>query len=132
MASTRGAGRRMADRSPRRYGARLARSLTGARTKVNPVLDPLVAIHREVHPRADLSQLQKAYDTAERLHAGVKRKSGEPYITHPLAVATIAAEIGMDTTTLVAALLHDTVEDTDYSLEELTEDFGPEVARLVD
>ncbi|MBP2332597.1 MULTISPECIES: bifunctional (p)ppGpp synthetase/guanosine-3',5'-bis(diphosphate) 3'-pyrophosphohydrolase [Corynebacterium] len=122
----------MADRSPRRYGARLARSLTGARTKVNPVLDPLVAIHREVHPRADLSQLQKAYDTAERLHAGVKRKSGEPYITHPLAVATIAAEIGMDTTTLVAALLHDTVEDTDYSLEELTDDFGPEVARLVD
>ncbi|MGV3113925.1 RelA/SpoT family protein [Corynebacterium freneyi] len=122
----------MADRSPRRYGARLARSLTGARTKVNPVLDPLVAIHREVHPRADLSQLQKAYDTAERLHAGVKRKSGEPYITHPLAVATIAAEIGMDTTTLVAALLHDTVEDTVYSLEELTADFGPEVARLVD
>ena len=122
----------MADRSPRRYGARLARSLTGARTKVNPVLDPLVAIHREVHPRADLSQLQKAYDTAERLHAGVKRKSGEPYITHPLAVATIAAEIGMDTTTLVAALLHDTVEDTDYSLEQLTDDFGPEVARLVD
>ena len=122
----------MADRSPRRYGARLARSLTGARTKVNPVLDPLVAIHREVHPRADLSQLQKAYDIAEKLHEGVKRKSGEPYITHPLAVATIAAEIGMDTTTLVAALLHDTVEDTDYSLDDLTGDFGPEVARLVD
>lgn len=125
-------GRRMADRSPRRYGARLARSLTGARTKVNPVLDPLVAIHREVHPRADLSQLQRAYDVAEKLHQGVKRKSGEPYITHPLAVATIAAEIGMDTTTLVASLLHDTVEDTDYSLDDLTRDFGPEVARLVD
>ena len=122
----------MAERSPRRYGARLARSLTGARTKVNPVLDPLVAIHREVHPRADLSQLQRAYDVAEKLHEGVKRKSGEPYITHPLAVATIAAEIGMDTTTLVAALLHDTVEDTDYSLDDLTGDFGPEVARLVD
>ncbi|MFC3850762.1 RelA/SpoT family protein [Corynebacterium hansenii] len=122
----------MADRSPRRYGARLARSLTGARTKVNPVLDPLVAIHREVHPRSDLSQLQRAYDVAEKLHEGVKRKSGEPYITHPLAVATIAAEIGMDTTTLVAALLHDTVEDTDYSLDDLTRDFGPEVARLVD
>ncbi|MEJ5919753.1 MULTISPECIES: RelA/SpoT family protein [unclassified Corynebacterium] len=122
----------MADLSPRRYGARLARSLTGGRTKVSPVLDPLVAVHKEVHPRADLSQLQKAYDTAERLHEGVRRKSGEPYITHPLAVATIAAEIGMDTTTLVAALLHDTVEDTDYSLDDLTQDFGPEVARLVD
>ena len=122
----------MAERFPRRYGARLARSLTGARTRVNPVLDPLIAIHREVHPRADLAQLQKAYDTAERLHVGVTRKSGEPYITHPLAVATIAAEIGMDTTTLVAALLHDTVEDTDYSLDDLTGDFGPEVARLVD
>ncbi|WP_295628226.1 bifunctional (p)ppGpp synthetase/guanosine-3',5'-bis(diphosphate) 3'-pyrophosphohydrolase [uncultured Corynebacterium sp.] len=122
----------MADRSPRRYGARLARSLTGSRTRVNPVLDPLVAIHREVHPRADLGQLQRAYDVAQRLHEGVKRKSGEPYITHPLAVATIAAEIGMDTTTLVAALLHDTVEDTDYSLDDLTAEFGPEVARLVD
>jgi len=96
------------------------------------VLDPLVAVHRQVHPRADLAVLQRAYDTAERLHDGVYRKSGEPYITHPLAVATIAAEIGMDTTTLVAALLHDTVEDTDYTLEDLERDFGPEVARLVD
>lgn len=122
----------MGDRSARRYGARLARSLTGGRTKIKPVLDPLVAVHREVHPRADLMVLQKAYDTAERLHEGVYRKSGEPYITHPLAVATIAAEIGMDTTTLVAALLHDTVEDTDYSLDDLSNDFGPEVARLVD
>ena len=122
----------MADLSARRYGARLARSLTGGRTKVSPVLAPLVAVHREVHPRADLAVLQKAYDTAERLHEGVFRKSGEPYITHPLAVATIAAEIGMDTTTLVAALLHDTVEDTDYSLDDLTADFGLEVARLVD
>lgn len=122
----------MGDRSARRYGARLARSLTGGRTKIKPVLDPLVAVHREVHPRADLMVLQKAYDTAERLHEGVYRKSGEPYITHPLAVATIAAEIGMDTTTLVAALLHDTVEDTDYSLDDLSIDFGPEVARLVD
>lgn len=122
----------MAEGPARRYGARLARSLTGNRTKIRPVLDPLVAVHRQVHPRADLAVLQRAYDTAERLHDGVYRKSGEPYITHPLAVATIAAEIGMDTTTLVAALLHDTVEDTDYTLEDLERDFGPEVARLVD
>ena len=116
----------------RSMSARLARSLTGGRVRINPVLDPLMSIHRQFHPKADAEVLNKAYDTAERLHEGVFRKSGDPYITHPLAVATIAAEIGMDTTTIVAALLHDTVEDTDYSLDDLTRDFGPEVARLVD
>lgn len=116
----------------RGMSARLARSLTGTRAKTNPVLDPLLSIHRQFHPRADAEVLSRAYDLAEHLHEGVFRKSGDPYITHPLAVATIAAEIGMDTTTLVAALLHDTVEDTDYSLEQLTDDFGAEVARLVD
>lgn len=116
----------------RSMSARLARSLTGGRVKINPVLDPLMSIHRQFHPKADAELLNNAYNTAERLHEGVFRKSGEPYITHPLAVATIAAEIGMDTTTIVATLLHDTVEDTDYSLEDLTRDFGPEVARLVD
>lgn len=116
----------------RSMSARLARSLTGTRVKSNPVLDPLLSIHRQFHPKADAEVLSRAYETAERLHEGVMRKSGDPYITHPLAVATIAAEIGMDTTTLVAALLHDTVEDTDYGLEQLTEEFGAEVARLVD
>lgn len=116
----------------RGMSARLARSLTGNRPKINPVLAPLLSIHRQFHPKADGAVLDRAYATAERLHDGVYRKSGDPYITHPLAVATIAAEIGMDTTTLVAALLHDTVEDTDYTLEQLTEDFGEEVARLVD
>ena len=76
--------------------------------------------------------LQKAYDIAEQRHEGQLRKSGDPYITHPLAVANILAELGMDTTTLVAALLHDTVEDTGYSLEQLTDDFGPEITHLVD
>ena len=66
------------------------------------------------------------------MHRGQIRKSGDPYITHPLAVAQICAELGMDTTTLVAALLHDTVEDTSYTLEALHGDFGPEVAHLVD
>jgi len=129
----------MTDRSRQRsnvgvrsMSARLARSLTGSRVKTNPVLDPLLSIHRQFHPRADAELLSRAYELAETLHEGVFRKSGDPYITHPLAVATIAAEIGMDTTTLVAALLHDTVEDTDYSLEQLTDDFGAEVARLVD
>lgn len=116
----------------RSMSARLARSLTGSRIKTNPVLDPLMSIHRQFHPKADVETLSLAYDTAERLHADVIRKSGDPYITHPLAVATICAEIGMDTTTLVAALLHDTVEDTDYSLDQLTDEFSAEVARLVD
>jgi guanosine-3',5'-bis(diphosphate) 3'-pyrophosphohydrolase len=100
--------------------------------QVNVVLEPLVATHRAVHPKADVRVLQRAYDTAEFLHRGQLRKSGDPYITHPLAVATILAELGMDTTTLVAAILHDTVEDTGYTLEQLREDFGGEVAHLVD
>lgn len=121
------------DKSSLWMASRIARSLTGSsRSRTNPVLGPLLAIHRRYHPRADIEVLNRAYATADRLHDGVVRKSGEPYITHPLAVATIAAEIGMDTTTLVAALLHDTVEDTEYSLADLTADFGEEVARLVD
>jgi GTP pyrophosphokinase len=66
------------------------------------------------------------------MHEGQRRKSGEPYITHPLAVAQILAELGMDTTTIVAALLHDTVEDTEYTMAQLRADFGGEVALLVD
>lgn len=117
----------------RRVRARLARRITAQRpASVKQVLEPLAAIHRELHPNADLALLQRAYDTAEELHRGQHRKSGDPYITHPLAVATILAELGMDTTTLVAALLHDTVEDTGYSVEQLTEDFGEKVAQLVD
>ncbi|MFD4292315.1 RelA/SpoT family protein [Rhodococcus sp. NPDC058532] len=117
----------------RRVRARLARRITAQRnTTIRPVLEPLVAIHRELYPKANLATLQRAYDVAEERHAHQKRKSGDPYITHPLAVATILAELGMDTTTLIAALLHDTVEDTGYSLEQLTGDFGEEVAHLVD
>nr|WP_240044485.1 bifunctional (p)ppGpp synthetase/guanosine-3',5'-bis(diphosphate) 3'-pyrophosphohydrolase [Nocardioides albidus] len=105
----------------------------GNRTQVaNPVLDPLFRAVRANHPKADLQLLERAYLTAERLHADQKRKSGDPYITHPLAVTTILAGIGMTEPTLVAALLHDTVEDTPYTLEECRRDFGDEVARLVD
>ncbi|CAM3215617.1 bifunctional (p)ppGpp synthetase/guanosine-3',5'-bis(diphosphate) 3'-pyrophosphohydrolase [Nocardioides dubius] len=96
------------------------------------MLEPLFRAVRANHPKADLALLERAYLTAERLHAPQKRKSGEPYITHPLAVTTILADIGMTEPTLVAALLHDTVEDTPYTLEQLTADFGEEVARLVD
>ncbi|MPY98324.1 MAG: RelA/SpoT family protein [Actinophytocola sp.] len=117
----------------RRVRARLARRITAQRpASVKQVLEPLAAVHRELHPSADLGLLQRSYDVAEELHRGQRRKSGDPYITHPLAVATILAELGMDTTTLVAALLHDTVEDTGYSLDKLRKDFGDEVSHLVD
>ncbi|MHA6794898.1 RelA/SpoT family protein [Pseudonocardia bannensis] len=117
----------------RRVRARIARRMTPQRVAVvKPVLEPLASVHRALHPKADLVLLQRAYDVAEQKHAHQKRKSGDPYITHPLAVATILAELGMDTITLVAALLHDTVEDTDYSLDRLRTDFGDEVAHLVD
>lgn len=80
----------------------------------------------------DLDKIVFAYETAARLHKNQKRDSGEPYITHPLAVAYIALSLGMDTDTICAALLHDTVEDTEYTLDELSKDFGADVAMLVD
>ncbi|HEX3813018.1 MAG TPA: bifunctional (p)ppGpp synthetase/guanosine-3',5'-bis(diphosphate) 3'-pyrophosphohydrolase [Mycobacteriales bacterium] len=118
----------------RRVRAKLTRRITAGQSPsgVKAVLEPLVATHRAAHPKADLKILQRAYDIAEQHHRGQLRKSGDPFITHPLAVSTILAELGMDTTTLVAALLHDTVEDTAYSLQELHDGFGGEVAHLVD
>ena len=105
----------------------------GARSKMTtPEIEPLVRALRANHPKADVSLIERAYATAEKAHRGQMRKSGEPYITHPVAVATILAEVGMTSPTLAAALLHDTVEDTDYSLEQLTADFGPAIAQLVD
>jgi GTP pyrophosphokinase len=95
-------------------------------------LDPLIKTLRQYHPRSDTRVLQRAYETAAYLHREQKRRSGEAYITHPLAVATILAELGMTVPTLAAALLHDTVEDTGYSLDALREDFGDEIAGLVD
>jgi guanosine-3',5'-bis(diphosphate) 3'-pyrophosphohydrolase len=103
-----------------------------ARPQVSPILEPLLVTVRSADPKADTSLLERAYAVAERAHSGQTRKSGDPYITHPVAVATILAELGMPTSTLAAALLHDTVEDTDYSLDDLRTDFGDEVALLVD
>jgi GTP pyrophosphokinase len=119
----------------RRVRDRLARRVvtsTRRQVPVAPVLEPLLAIHRRSHPKVDARLLQRGYDRAEACHRGQLRKSGDPYITHPLAVATILAELGMDTTTLVAALLHDTVEDTGLSLEQISEEFGSDIAHLVD
>ena len=117
--------------SGRRMRARLARMATKTQPE-NPVLEPLFRAVRTNHPKADLALLERAYLIAEKAHGTQIRKSGDPYITHPLAVATILADIGMTEPTLVAALLHDTVEDTPYTLVELRNDFGDEVALLVD
>lgn len=84
------------------------------------------------HPKSDVAVVRLSFEKAAFFHRHQKRRSGEPYITHPLAVAMILAELGMTATTLAAAFLHDTVEDTEYSLEELTNDFGPEISALVD
>jgi GTP pyrophosphokinase len=111
--------------------ARLARVGTRPPSS-NPVLEPLFRAVRANHPKADLALLERAYAVADKWHTGQMRKSGDPYITHPLAVTTILADIGMTEPTLVAALLHDTVEDTPYTLEALRADFGDEVALLVD
>ena len=99
---------------------------------VNPVLEPLAKTVRATHPKADIRLIERAYEVAARWHTGQKRLSGDPYITHPLAVATILAELGMNHETICAALLHDTVEDTAYTLAELRREFGEDVATLVD
>ncbi|MFM5903943.1 MAG: RelA/SpoT family protein [Microbacteriaceae bacterium] len=95
-------------------------------------VNELVRLVRANHPKSDLSIIERAFVAADLAHSGQLRKSGEPYITHPLAVAKILAELGIGATTIAAALLHDTVEDTDYNLEMLRADFGDEVAMLVD
>ena len=99
---------------------------------VNPVLEPLIRTVRTTHPKADVRLIERAYETAARLHAGQSRRSGDPYITHPLAVATILAELGMPHDTICAALLHDTVEDTQYTIGQLREEFGDTIGALVD
>ncbi|TDQ51601.1 RelA/SpoT family protein [Actinorugispora endophytica] len=99
---------------------------------MNPVLEPLIKTVRATHPKMDVRLIERAYDVAAHHHRDQKRKSGDPYITHPLAVATILAELGMQEPTIAAALLHDTVEDTSYTLDQLRADFGDEIAELVD
>jgi GTP diphosphokinase / guanosine-3',5'-bis(diphosphate) 3'-diphosphatase len=95
-------------------------------------LEPLARMVHKYHPRADFKIVERAYEKAAELHRDQQRRSGEPYITHPVAVAGILADLGMTPATLAAALLHDTVEDCGYELDQLREDFGDEIARLVD
>jgi GTP pyrophosphokinase len=110
--------------------SRLSRMISS--TPANPDLDPVLRTLRQFHPRSDTKVVVQAYETAAHLHRTQKRRSGEPYITHPIAVAQILAELGMTAPTLAAALLHDTVEDTGYTLKSLRAEFGEEIAALVD
>ena len=86
----------------------------------------------EYNPNYDAQLLEKAYLTAEKHHEGQLRKSGEPYIIHPMAVGRILADLGMDEVTIAGGILHDIVEDTDYTLPEVEADFGTDIANLVD
>jgi GTP pyrophosphokinase len=94
--------------------------------------DAVIDAFRAQHPEGDVEVIERAYRIAELAHRGQVRKTGHPYITHPLAVAEMLAEYGLDETTIVAALLHDTVEDTDLTMDQIRAEFGDDVARLID
>jgi GTP pyrophosphokinase len=99
---------------------------------MDTLLAPVVSALTEHHPNDKLANLERAFLVAKEAHTGQLRKSGEEYITHPVAVAAILAEFGLNEAVVIAALLHDTVEDTSYSLTQLRKDFGDEIALLVD
>lgn len=99
---------------------------------MNALITPVVNRLKESQEGCDTSVVERAFEVAERAHKGQLRKSGDPYITHPVAVAEILLDFGLDANSIAAALLHDTVEDTSYSQESLRKDFGSEVASLVD
>ena len=101
-------------------------------TSPSLLYDELIRSIRKYHPSTDISMVEKAYRIASRAHEGQVRKSGEPYIIHPLCVAIILADLELDKETIVAGLLHDVVEDTVMTQEELAHEFGDEVALLVD
>ena len=98
----------------------------------NRLYDMLIARIRKYHPSTDVSMIEKAYKLAVKAHGDQRRKSGEPYIIHPLWVAIILADLEMDKETIAAGMLHDVVEDTKLTLDDITREFGSEVALLVD
>ncbi|MCU1367724.1 MAG: relA, partial [Ilumatobacteraceae bacterium] len=95
-------------------------------------LAPILASYRKRHPKASTTMITKAFATANAAHRPQLRSSGEGYINHPLAVARIVADIGLDETSLAAALLHDSVEDTEITLADVEKEFGADVAAIVD
>lgn len=109
-------------------------NILGCEISENPLdpLLPILSICRQYHPDEDMEILSRAYARAVRQHSSQRRKSGEPYIIHPIAVAQILADLGMGPLVVAAGLLHDTVEDTDYTLDECRAEFGDTVTGLVD
>ncbi|WP_371327634.1 bifunctional (p)ppGpp synthetase/guanosine-3',5'-bis(diphosphate) 3'-pyrophosphohydrolase [Demequina sp. NBRC 110053] len=101
-------------------------------TREPTAIDGVLDTYRRMYPRAKTGLIEQAYKVADRAHEGQQRKSGEPYIIHPIAVAQIIADMGLPDTVIAAALLHDVVEDTEYPLSQLREEFGDEVAAFVD
>ncbi len=93
---------------------------------------PVIAAYRLRHPKSSVARITQAFELSAEAHKEQRRKSGEPYITHPIAVALVLAELGMDDVTLAGAILHDAVEDTGVTLDDLNEKFGPDVAAIVD
>jgi GTP diphosphokinase / guanosine-3',5'-bis(diphosphate) 3'-diphosphatase len=99
-----------------------------------PAADPIAALSealRTTRPDPDVDLLRRAYDVAARCHRGQFRRSGDPYVTHPVSVAMILAGLGADDRTLCTALLHDTVQDTPYTLTALSREFGQDIAAMV-
>src|SRR3989338_867895 len=96
-----------------------------------PQLSNLLKIIKDNNPQTDTTMVQLAYEFAAKAHEQQTRKSGEPYINHPLAVAIYLAKLKVDTTTIIAALLHDVPEDTGVTLKEVEKNFGKEVAEMV-
>jgi GTP pyrophosphokinase len=105
---------------------------SSSKTETDAGLDELLRVVRQTHPNRDTSLIEKAYQFSEALHQGQQRSSGESYIQHPVAVARILAELRLDTATIVTGLLHDTVEDTHATREEIITQFGSEIGNLVD
>ncbi len=95
-------------------------------------LTPILTAYRRRHPKASVAMINRAYETAKQAHRHQQRSSGESYINHPLAVAQIVADLGLDEISLAAALLHDAVEDTEITLADVEKGFGSEVAQIVD
>jgi guanosine-3',5'-bis(diphosphate) 3'-pyrophosphohydrolase len=106
-----------------------ARALTPPPTES---VEGVITVIEKLRPDQDTSIVRRAHAAATKAHHGQKRDSGEPYITHPVAVATIVAELGLDSVSLAAALLHDAAEDTKLDLAQIEHDFGPEVTAIVD
>src|SRR5918992_2438720 len=117
--------------SPRRVKA-VFRKVRPGRQTPDPGLELLIKELRTRRPKSATRAVERAYEMAELAHAGQIRKSGDPFITHPLQVATICAQLGLDETTVAAALLHDAVEDTEVSLVDVEREMGYDVALLID